>query len=690
MGASSSRFSRVQDDNGSQSIPTATRNVVGKQSHIFNGRLPQASDQSTKPRESLGAKVISVFSEDFKRGKRKILDPRENFIRQWNNIFLVACIISLFVDPLFFYLQLVRKDQCIDIGFPLEITLTMVRSIADTFYAIQIFIRFRTAYVAPSSRVFGRGELVIDPSKIASRYIRTDFFIDLVAALPLPQMLIWIIIPSLSGSIITNTKNMLRFIIIIQYIPRLFLIYPLSSQIIDANGVVMETAWAGAAYNLTLYMLASHVLGACWYLLSVQRQESCWRSVCDQNKVACKHSFFDCDTSDKPERIKWFQSSHVSSMCSPTSDYYQFGIFSDALTKEIMSSPFPRKYFYCLRWGLKNLSSLGQSLYTSTYVGEILFAVVIATLGLVLFALLIGNMQRYLQSTSLRLEEWRVKKNDMERWMHHRQLPLELRKAIRSYDQYKWVATRGVDEESILRSLPTDLRRDIKRHLSLELVRKVPLFEKMDERMLDAICERLKPALCTGRTVLMREGDPVSEMLFIIRGHLDSYTTNGGRTGFFNSCQLGPGNFCGEELLTWALEGPRPSVIFPSSTRTVKAITEVEAFALRADDLKFVAAQYRRLHSKTIRHKLRFYSHSWQTWAACVIQVAWCRHRQKKEVAELRARENPGVIGEAIPWTLGYSSKGSIYRYSGSSAGSSMDISSLQKPEEPDFPADEN
>lgn len=38
-------------------------------------------------------------------------------------------------------------------------------------------------------------------------------------------------------------------------------------------------------------------------------------------------------------------------------------------------------------------SSVGQNLATSTYVGEIIFAIIIATLGLVLFALLIGNMQ---------------------------------------------------------------------------------------------------------------------------------------------------------------------------------------------------------------------------------------------------------------------------------------------------------
>lgn len=57
--------------------------------------------------------------------------------------------------------------------------------------------------------------------------------------------------------------------------------------------------------------------------------------------------------------------------------------------------------------------------------------------------------------------------------MRHRQLPEELRERVRRFVQYKWLATRGVDEESILQSLPLDLRRDIQRHLCLGLVRRV-------------------------------------------------------------------------------------------------------------------------------------------------------------------------------------------------------------------------
>jgi cyclic nucleotide gated channel len=168
----------------------------------------------------------------------------------------------------------------------------------------------------------------------------------------------------------------------------------------------------------------------------------------------------------------------------------------------------------------------------------------------------------------------------------------------------------------------------------------VPLFANMDERLLDAICERLKPSLYTERTYIVREGDPVDEMLFIIRGRLESVTTDGGRSGFFNRGLLKEGDFCGEELLTWALD-PKAGSNLPSSTRTVKALTEVEAFALEAEEMRFVASQFRRLHSRQVQHTFRFYSQQWRTWAACFIQATWRRYAKRK-LAERRRQEKAG------------------------------------------------
>ncbi|CAI0398802.1 unnamed protein product [Linum tenue] len=575
-----------------------------------------------------------------------ILDPGSDLVNRWNHIFLVSCIIALFVDPMYFYLPMVGGQACFTMDVPLGIWVTLARTITDLFFILHVFMKFRTAFVAPSSRVFGRGELVMDPREIAIRYLRSwSFIIDVTAALPLPQLVIWFIIPAVKNTSASHANHTVSLIVLIQYIPRIIIMFPLNRRIVKSTGVVAKTAWSGAVYNLLLYVLASHVLGAIWYLASIQRQRTCWERQCilERNVThspSCKLEYLDCATQQDRERQAWMRITHLIANCDAFDDKnVQFGMFKDAFTHHVAEANIVQKYFYCLWFGLRNLSSYGQSLATSTYEGETMFSISVCIVGLVLFAHLIGNMQTYMQSTTARLEEWRIRRRDTEEWMRHRQLPPDLQERIRRFVQYKWLATRGVDEESILKALPLDIRRRIQRHLCLALVRRVPFFAQMDDQLLDAICERLVSSLNTKDTYIVREGDPVNELLFIIRGQLESSTTNGGRTGFYNSINLRAGDFCGEELLTWAIN-PSSCMNLPLSTRTVRCLSEVEAFALRATDLKFVAKQFKRLHSKTLQHAFRYYSHQWRTWGACFIQAAWKRFKRRKLAMELAKQES--------------------------------------------------
>ncbi|KAK9665249.1 hypothetical protein RND81_14G100200 [Saponaria officinalis] len=578
----------------------------------------------------------NYLSSNSSWSKKKILDPQGPFLQKWNKIFIISCVIAVSIDPLFFYIPVVdTKKKCLDLDRKLQTAVSVLRSVTDLFYLLHIIFQFRTGYIAPSSRVFGRGVLVEDAKAIAKKYLQSYFWIDIFAVLPLPQVAILIIVPSLKTPKSLNTKNLLKFMVLLQYIPRILRVFPLYNEVTRSSGILTETAWAGAFVNLLLYMLASHVAGAFWYLFSIERETNCWKYAC-KKQTPCNYDALFCDKSRG-------DNSYLDKFCpikSTDKPPFDFGMFLKALNSGIVeTTDFPKKFLFCFWWGLQNLSSLGQNLQTSTYIWENCFAILIAVAGLVLFAFLIGNMQTYLQSITTRLEEMRVKKRDAEQWMAHRLLPDHLKERIRRYEQYKWQETRGVDEESLLQNLPKDLRRDIKRHLCLDLVTRVPMFEKMDDQLLDAMCDRLKPVLYTKDGNIIREGDPVDAMVFVMRGKLLTMTTNGGRTGFFNSEYLKAGDFCGEELLTWALD-PHPSANLPLSTRTVQTLTKVEAFALLADDLKFVASQFRRLHSKQLRHTFRFYSQQWRTWAACFIQAAWRRYHRKKTEQALQEEED--------------------------------------------------
>ncbi|CAM6042483.1 unnamed protein product [Sphagnum compactum] len=138
-------------------------------------------------------------------------------------------------------------------------SLTVLRSITDTFYLIHMALQFRTAFLADANRMFGGRQLVVDPYQIAMRYLKKDFWLDLAALLPHPQLVIWIIPPKMAGSTAVATKKMLGFIVFFQFFPRLFQIFTMTSKMLKNPGVLIETPWAVDVYNLLLYLLASHV-----------------------------------------------------------------------------------------------------------------------------------------------------------------------------------------------------------------------------------------------------------------------------------------------------------------------------------------------------------------------------------------------------------------------------------------------
>ncbi|KAJ6296146.1 hypothetical protein OIU78_024059 [Salix suchowensis] len=80
-----------------------------------------------------------VFPEDLKVSEKKIFDPQDKFLQFCNKLFLISY----------------RK---------LATIATTLRTIVDAFYLIRMALQFRTAFIAPSSRVFGRGNETVAPS----------------------------------------------------------------------------------------------------------------------------------------------------------------------------------------------------------------------------------------------------------------------------------------------------------------------------------------------------------------------------------------------------------------------------------------------------------------------------------------------------------------------------------------------
>ncbi|URE45135.1 cNMP [Musa troglodytarum] len=448
------------------------------------------------------------------------------------------------------------------------------------------------------------------------------------------SVMILAVIPEYVGSSEANyAKNLLRVTVLLQYIPRIIRFLPLLGGQ-SASGFIFESAWANFIINLLMFALAGHVVGSCWYLFGLQRVNQCLQDICSARQINFNCStLIDCGRGHvigNQTRQQWV-GDNDSSACFNTDGDFDYGIYQKAVLLTTESSVVKR-YIYSLFWGFQQISTLAGNLGPSYFVWEVLFTMAIVGLGLLLFALLIGNMQNFLQALGRRRLEMQLRRRDVERWMSHRRLPEPLRRKVRQAERFSWAATRGVNEEELLENLPEDIQREIRRHF-FKFLNKVRIFTLMDEPILDAVCEKLRQKVYIGGSAILYEGGPVEKMVFIVRGKLESIGADG------NVAPLSEGDVCGEELLTWYLEHSSINkeggkIRFPGSrlfaTRTVKCVTNVEAFALRAADLEEVTTLFSRfLRNPHVQGAIRYESPYWRNMAATRIQVTW-RYRQRR------------------------------------------------------------
>ncbi|KAI3942831.1 hypothetical protein MKW92_015514 [Papaver armeniacum] len=166
----------------------------------------------------------------------------------------------------------------------------------------------------------------------------------------------------------------------------------------------------------------------------------------------------------------------------------------------------------------------------------------------------------------------------------------------------------------------------------------VPLFHNLDDLVLDNLCDRVNPLTFTTNEKVTRDGNPLHRMIFIMRGRLESSRklSNG---MVVTTCTLGPGNFVGDELLSWCLRRPLVDRL-PASSVTFVCAEETEAFGLDANDLLYMTDRFRyKFANERLIRKTKYYSSSWRTWGALGIQIAWNRHR-------LKTRGHPAAIQE--------------------------------------------
>ncbi|KAH7544230.1 hypothetical protein JRO89_XS15G0132800 [Xanthoceras sorbifolium] len=585
----------------------------------------------------------------------RVLDPRAKWVQEWNRVFLLVCATGLFVDPLFFYaLSVSDTCMCLFVDGWFAITVTALRCMTDVLHVWNMWLQLKMAKTRTYAGV-GGGHATVGGAddrsgahtandnnnnnnndnttttnnynysrSVALRYLKAKkgFFFDLFVILPLPQVvqdppmiqideMAWFLAGcAMGGDSIFIEKRI---------------------DNCGDDGVVDNVSVPISPKNLPLSLPFAPHAKPFWLHFW-----HCLVGDCSQHDriLRCITYPIYYGTSNMVRdraRLAWAENRNARSTCLQGSNGYDYGAYKWTV-QLVKNDSRLEKILFPIFWGLMTLSTFGNLESTTEWL-EVVFNIIVLTSGLLLVTMLIGNIKVFLHATTSKKQAMQLKMRNIEWWMRKRQLPQGFRQRVRNYERHRWAAMRGVDECEMISNLPEGLRRDIKYHLCLDLVRQVPLFQHMDDLVLENICDRVKSLIFTKGEVITREGDPVQRMLFVVRGHLQSSQVL--RDNVKSCCMLGPGNFSGDELLSWCLRRPFIERLPPSSS-TLVTLETTEAFGLEAEDVKYVTQHFRYTFvNERVKRSARYYSPGWRTWAAVAIQLAWRRYKHRLTLTSL-------------------------------------------------------
>ncbi|XP_030500231.2 cyclic nucleotide-gated ion channel 1 [Cannabis sativa] len=356
-----------------------------------------------------------------------ILNPWAADSLLWTKIFLASCVIGISIDPLFLYIPIVDDDRkCIEKDHNMVIVALVLRSLTDFSYVFHICFRLHTA-LKMSKKLH---------QSIFKKFPWSYLFTDLLSILPLPQVIILMYFSKITGSKSLTARKFINLILLLQYVPRIFRVYLSTKELAKNFDTLTGRLWVRGGFLFFFYIIFGHVFGAFWYFYSIYRETACWHHACEYyGPKECTLGPFDCHLGSNHPIKNLTKLNQFCPISPPNPEIFNFGIFSGAIESRIVNkTDFPQKFTRSFWWGLKNLSSFGSNLDTSSNVQENLFAILISILGLLLFLYLIGNLQTYMQLETTRSEEARRKisiiQPEVDSYLSNHGLPTEKRKLI--------------------------------------------------------------------------------------------------------------------------------------------------------------------------------------------------------------------------------------------------------------------
>lgn len=339
--------------------------------------------------------------------------------------------------------------------------------IVELLFITDIAFNFRTTFVGKSSQV------VYDTKVIALHYVKTWFFMDLLAAIPFDILVAFQVTKSTTIPLM-KLARLLRL-----------------SHVIHKIGRYAQYSAAVLSLLMVAYALVCHWMACFWFVIG----------------------YFDLRDNNNGFKNGWLYSLAVSSEQIIARNDSDYGTQVDVPT--LASS-----YLTSLYFTTTILTSVGFGNVAANTNSEKMFSIVAMMIGALMHALVFGNVVAIIQRMYARKALYYIKSHDLEEFFKTHQIPKPLRTRMNDFFQTMWSTNKGIEPNDILKDFPEELKSDVSLHLYKDFLSLSP-FTNVNPGCMKMLALNVKTSFSAPGEIVLARGDAVQYIYLIANGSLE-------------------------------------------------------------------------------------------------------------------------------------------------------------------------
>jgi hypothetical protein len=413
-----------------------------------------------------------------------IIDPRWKWKMRWDlllGFFIVYSVVTIPYRLAYSY----DPEGMIPLPnggwFPWERYLDYV---VDISFGLDICLCFNCGFMEDDEKAAGE-VVVYNPSRIRRRYLKTWFLIDFFSTFPFE------LVAQVAFSGMGMSRNQMRSLRVLRVarllrllkLARLFKIARLVQSLEHMLRLPPSFMRLLKLFGKVFFII--HMLGCAWFGIV----PTC-PSLDEEGEVECG-LYLD------PLRDSWV-------------NVYQVYAF-----------PRMHQWWISCYWITTTMMGVGYGEISPQSTRERIFSLFIQLVGATVFGFIIANITSLLENLNPRVVEQKKKEAAAREWMHHRDVPKNLRNSVRSHYDYciaKNMYSSDTELQGVLSMVPSRLKTAVAFHIHKERKETTKFIRNKSDTLVASVVFAMKPLCAQMSEVLVCEDEIVVDVYFISKG----------------------------------------------------------------------------------------------------------------------------------------------------------------------------